>query len=96
MAAMDRETLVRILAQAPGVSGNEPRFDIAEDHRLTLYLGSPGRAMEVADIRSIAIEADFVCIDNGEDGFVYCGTDDVHAVSVKPTRPKSNRRAGFS
>lgn len=93
---MDRETLVRILGQASGVTGKEPRFEVAEGHRLTLYLGRPGRAMEVTDIRTVTLESDFVAIEHAAEDTLYCATEDLHAVSVRSTQAKAERRAGFS
>ncbi|MFW6066763.1 MAG: hypothetical protein ACOC97_00375 [Myxococcota bacterium] len=96
MAAMDRETLVRILTKAPGVAGKEPRFEVGDQHRLTLYLGRPGRAMEVRDVRALDLESDFIAVDGGDQGTLYCALEDVHAVAVQSNERGRERRAGFS
>jgi hypothetical protein len=92
---MDRETFVQVLAHAPAFEGKEPRFEVAEDYRISLYLGRPGRAVEVTDIRAIVLERHFVIVDRGGEGTLYIAAEDVHAVAVRPTKAKSERRAGF-
>jgi hypothetical protein len=95
MAAMDRDTLVRIFTDAPGLNGKEPRFEVAEDHKVTMYIGRLGRAMEVSDIQAVELGSDYVTIDRGAEGAFYVASEDVHGVSVRPTKAKSERRAGF-
>jgi hypothetical protein len=95
MAAMDRDTLLRILTHAPGLTGNEPRFEVAEDHRVTFYIGRPGRAMEVTDARAVLVESDFVAFDRGTEGAFYVAAADINGVASRPTEAKSERRAGF-
>lgn len=96
MAAMDRETLVRILDHASGLSGKEPRFDVADNHRLRFYIGRPGRAMEVSAVRSVTVERDFIAIECDDEDVVYVAFEDVHAVAVRSNEPKKGHRAGFA
>lgn len=95
MAAMDRDTLVHVLTHAPGLTGTAPRFEVAEDHRVTFYIGRLGRAMEVADARAVLVEGQFVALDRGDEGLLYVAADDVHGVACKAVKAKSERRPGF-
>ena len=47
---MTRDLLAKILSDAPGVSSKKSAYNVAEDHRMAVYVGQPGQAMIVADV----------------------------------------------
>ena len=90
--------LARILELAPGVTASKNRFEVAEHHRLTLYIGEPGQAMVVPEVAACVFEDGFLRVETRDTGthlfFEYAA---VHGVSDRPPAASAGaRRAGFS
>ncbi|MCS6798784.1 MAG: hypothetical protein NZ898_09675 [Myxococcota bacterium] len=93
---MTREILASILARAPGVEGRKNRFEIAEGHELTVYVGRPGQAMQLGEVGSCILEEGFVEVRARDERLVaFVRYDDVSVVAVRPPRAGVSRRAGF-
>jgi len=93
---MDASTLARILEAADGVTGGESRYEVADDHRLTFYLGRPGQAMEAREVLTIELGEGFVAITRGDDeGTLYAPIDTVAALHVRRAKTEEGRRTGF-
>ncbi len=93
---MDASTLAQILEAADGVTGGESRYEVAEDHRATFYLGRPGQAMEARDVLSIEIGTGFVALTREEyEGTLYAPVESVAALYVRKAKTEEGRRTGF-
>jgi hypothetical protein len=83
MKNMRRETLTAILQSAPGMKQEEDGFRAEEENRFALYLGEPGNAMVVNDIRGITLADDYLVIDAGAKGRLYLSYETVHALGER-------------
>jgi len=96
MRAMDRITIVHMLTRAEGVETSDDAFEVAEGHGLTFYLGGPGDAMVVRDIKSGGFEHDFLELITEDGEHVFSPYEMVTALATKPPRGTPSRRAGFA
>ena len=65
---MDRTTLGRILESADGVlTAKGDRYEVAEGHRISFYLGDVGEAMIVRDVATCVNGEHFVTLVHRED-----------------------------
>ncbi len=93
---MEANTLAKILDAADGVTGGAERYEVAEDHRVTFYLGKPGQAMEARDVATIAVGDGFLALTRrDEEGTLYAPLTEVAAVSVRKAKTDEGRRTGF-
>lgn len=93
---MDASTLAQILEAADGVTGGESRYEVADDHRATFYLGRPGQAMEAGDVLTIALGDGFVALTRRDDeGTLYAPIESVAALKVRRAKSDEGRRTGF-
>lgn len=93
---MERDTIERMLSCAQGVEVEGDAFEIAEGHGLTFYLGGPGDAMAVREIRSGILESDFLVLITDEGERVYSPYSSVTAMAQKAPRNTPSHRAGFA
>jgi len=93
---MERDTIERMLSRAEGVEVKGDTFEIAEGHGLTFYLGGPGDAMAVREIRSGAFDSDFLVLVTEEGERVYSTYATITALAQKAPRNAPSRRAGFA
>jgi hypothetical protein len=89
---MLRETLIAILQRAPGIEAKDASYLVLEGHEVTLYLGSPGRALPIQNVASVTLHDRFLEIEGKERGTLYTAYEDVHAVLDAP--PKAKRQSG--
>jgi hypothetical protein len=94
MRAMERDTFLRMLERAPGISGSGERFDVDDEHRVTLYTGRPSQAMQVNDVTAFALAEGFIEVTTRDEGTFFVGDESIHAISVNETKSKTGR-AGF-
>jgi hypothetical protein len=93
---MTKETLVAILGRTPGVEGKKNKFDVAEGHEVTFYLGRPGQAMQVGGVDQCLLDDVFVELRTREGkAVVFAAYDDITVVAARPPRDGTTRRAGF-
>ncbi|MBO6938632.1 MAG: hypothetical protein JJ863_26935 [Deltaproteobacteria bacterium] len=93
---MDASTLAQILEAADGVTGGGSRYEVADDHRATFYLGRPGQAMEAREVSTIELGEGFVAITRREDeGTLYAPVESVAALHVRKAKTEEGRRTGF-
>lgn len=95
---MTRQTLAKILEAAEGIAAADGgRYEVADKHRVTFYIGRPGQAMAVSEVAACALEDDFVRVVTREHGTsLFVEYDAVHAVADRPPKDREERRAGFS
>jgi hypothetical protein len=93
---MTLETLQAILRSADGVTEKNGVFRIAADHRVTFYLGNEGHNMTVNEVEEIKLDKGFAALLGREAGFVYAEYAAVYALSIKPPKPNSPKKAGFA
>lgn len=93
---MDASTLAQILQAADGVTGGESRYEVADDHRATFYLGRPGQAMEAREVQSIELGEGFVAFTRREEeGILYTPVEAVAAMHIRKAKNDEGRRTGF-
>jgi hypothetical protein len=93
---MDRTTLARILGSAAGVTAaKDDRFDVAEGHKISFYLGELGESMVVRDVATVINGESFVTLVHREDGVsLYVEHALVRAIAATPSK-SAGRRPGF-
>jgi len=94
---MDRQTLLSILQDAPGVTVDGDAVSADAERGLNLYVGQPGQAMVIRDVADMKLADDYVSAStrDGKATF-YVACDEIHALSTVPPKDKSERRAGFA
>ncbi|MCG8557162.1 MAG: hypothetical protein MJD61_18025 [Proteobacteria bacterium] len=94
---MTRDTLLQILNNCQGVApATEAHgFEVAQGHRLTLFLGEPGSAMALTDVAGLRLQPEFVEARTRESETLYVGYDAVHALRHRTGRGGDGGRAGF-
>jgi len=94
---MNRETLLSILQDAPGVTINGDDVTADPERGLNLYVGQPGQAMVIRDVSEMRLTENYISAStrDGKATF-YVSCDEVHALSTVPPKDKSERRAGFA
>lgn len=95
MATMTPETLTDALKRAPGIDGSKNTFRVAADHRVAVYLGTPGQAMIVGEVETIALAGAIVEITTREASSVFVAPEHVAAISVRAPSKATPKRAGF-
>ena len=92
---MTRETLLEIARRAHGTEASGS-IKFSEDHEVSFYLGEPGQAMAVRRVSECKLEKDFVEITALDpEAHWYVAYDAVFGLASKPSKDRSNRRAGF-
>ncbi len=94
---MERPTLEAMLEAAAGIDRDGDNYTVAEGYRLSVYVGEPGRAMEVSEVVSLQLNDVFCEAASGEHNVVYfVEYNSLHGLSVRPPSGSAARRAGFS
>lgn len=93
---MDRTTLGRILESADGVlTAKGDRYEVAEGHRISFYLGDVGEAMIVRDVATCVNGEHFVTLVHREDSVsLFVEHSLIRAVAATPSK-SGGRRPGF-
>ncbi len=93
---MTRDVLQAILRHATGLTEKGSAFRVANETRVTLYLGSDSGSVAVQEVSAIALHDAFVEISATEPGKIFTGYDAVQAISVKPPKDATSSKAGFA
>ncbi len=94
--AMTRDVLQAILRAATGLTEKGNAFRVANEHRVTLYLGSDNGSIAVQEVSAVTLHDAFVEVAAHDPGKIYTGYDAVQALSVKPPKEASSKQAGFA
>ena len=94
---MDRDTLRQALADTPGFEVSGDRFEVADHHGVTFYLGRPGSAMQVDHVAKGHLTDGYLALERKppKDDRVVIGWDAVQGFKVSPEAGGAERRAGF-
>jgi hypothetical protein len=95
MPGMKREILIEILKRAPGVEGSKNTYKVAEQHRLTFYLGHETGSIVVSEVHQVTLENDFVELVS-KDGTYFAVYEGVRFISDRAPKKETERRPGFS
>ncbi len=94
---MERDTLEAMLAGAAGIDRDGDRYTVADGYRLSVYVGKPGRAMEVAEVLDLELRERFCEFKSSEhSASYYLEYKSLHGLVVRPPAGGGGRRAGFS
>lgn len=94
---MERPTLEAMLDAAHGIEKKGDQYTIEEGHRVSLYVGEPGRGMQVSDVLGLALHDTHLEATSGEHRAAYfLEYSSLHGLSVRPPSGGSGRRTGFS
>ena len=94
---MERPTFEAMLEAAAGVERDGDEYSVAEDYGLSVYIGDPGQAMEVAEVVGLRLQAAFCEVTSREHHTVYfVEYSSLHGLCVRPPSSGGGRRAGFS
>ena len=93
---MERALLEKILDATDGIDrGDGSAFEVADEHRASLYLGGGQGTTVVADLVSIVLHDDYVQAE-AKDRTLHCiQYDPIFGLSLKVPREKASR-TGFS
>ena len=92
---MKRETLVEILKRAPGVEGSKNTYKVAEQHRLTFYLGHEAGSITVSEVHQVTLETEFLELAS-KDGTYFAPYESVRVISDRAPKKEAERRPGFA
>ena len=93
---MTRETLAKMLEATAGVAEEKGTWEVADEHRVTFYVGQPGQAMSLSDVKSLRLHDGFLEVVMREHGTsVFVSDEDVAGFANRPLKTKEARRAGF-
>jgi hypothetical protein len=94
MPAMDATLLENILQSSPGMKKTDSGYIVADEHRVSIYLGHGGSATVLADLVRIELHKDFVEAE-AKDRTLHClPYEPVLIVSLR--RPREDvSRTGF-
>lgn len=86
-----------MLEAATGVERDGSEYAVTEGYTLSVYIGRPGQAMEIAEVAELKLEAAFCATTSREHSTVYyMEYSSLHGVCVRPPSGGGGRRAGFS
>jgi hypothetical protein len=92
---MDREWLVQVLGEAPGLSRSGDTFEVAEEHRASVYIGREGQATVVAEVVEVVLADRFVTLRTKNGTHHFFPHAAVLGFSVRPPQEEERGRAGF-
>jgi hypothetical protein len=95
MRRMPRETLIAILDRVAEVETPGVRYRSRDERALTLYVGTPGRAMAVDHVLSIELAATHAIVEIKERGTLHVLDTDIHAVLDGLPRARRGGGVGF-
>lgn len=94
---MERAVLTQILERLDGVTKAANGYDMAEDLRITVFVGPPGDGMSITQVENCRLSEAFLEIRSRESGTVFfIAYEDLHAVSCRPPKSPTGRRTGFA
>jgi hypothetical protein len=94
IAAMQRETLLAILARAEGVRAEGERYRTVEGNQLTLYIGPPGRAVAIDHVLGLFLAPSHVEIEARDRGTFYVPYDAVSTLVSAGKKEKKGAAGG--
>lgn len=94
---MEKEIVQTILERAKGCQKDDSGFKTKQGHQVAVYLGKPGSAMIVSEVKNIVLNHGFLEISSKNQTVVYASYDSVHAISdkIEPTKRSSRSGVGF-
>ena len=93
---MEREILESMLEEADGVQRSGDSYLVGDGFRLSLYVGEPGQAMEVAEVSSLELRPSYCQVASNETNTVfYLEYRSLHGLAVRAPSSTGARRAGF-
>lgn len=94
---MERPTLEAMLDAAAGIEREGDHYETAEGYRVSLFVGQPGRGMQVSEVIRVDLRDTYVEATSGEHNAVYfLEYSSLHGLSVKAPAGGTGRRTGFS
>ncbi len=93
---MTRDVLQAILRQATGFAEKGTAYRVANEHRVTFYLGSDSGSIAVQDVTAVSLHDAFMEISAAEPGNIFAGYEAIQAVAVKPPKDAAASKAGFA
>lgn len=94
---MERPTLEAMLEAAAGIEREGDHYETAEGYRVSLYVGEPGRGMQVSEVIRLELRDAYVEATSDEHHEVYyLEYSNLHGFSVKAPIGGAGRRTGFS
>lgn len=93
---MTRDVLQAILREATGLTEKGGAFRVANEHRVTLYLGTDAGSIEVQWVTAIQLHDTFVEITAPEPGKIFTTYESVHTVGIKAPKEAGPKKAGFA
>lgn len=95
IAAMQRETLLAILGNVPGLRKDGAHFHVDEDgHTVAVYVGQPGRATAIEHVLAIAVPETHLEIETRDRGTFYLAYDAVHGVLATARKKERKGTSG--
>jgi len=94
---MDRDSLRAALTEVEGIEVSGDRFQVADGHDVTFYLGQDGAAMQVDHVARGRLADGYVLVERRppKDDRIVVGWDGVQGFRVSPGVDRAERRAGF-
>ena len=88
--------LESMLEEATGVQRSEDSYLVGDGFRLSLYVGQPGQAMEVAEVSALRMRDSYCEVSSNETNTVfYLEYSSLHGIAIRSPNSVGGRRAGF-
>jgi hypothetical protein len=94
---MERPTFEAMLEAATGVKRDGSEYTVTEGYSLSVYIGTPGQAMEVSEVARLRLDEAFCEATSREhDTTYYVEYSSLHGLRVRPPSGDASRRTGFN
>src|SRR5262249_31703312 len=80
---MTKDLLQTILGRSPSVEDRKKAFETKDGHELSFYLGTPGQAMVVSEVKRVVLEAAHVEVGTGDRRTIYVPYESVIGIAAK-------------
>jgi len=95
MRRMSKDVLLQMLPRVPGLTGKGAVFESKAGHQITMYIGSPGRAMAISEVTRIEVREAHVEVTSKSRGTLFCPADEAFSVGDNAETEGRSKRAGF-
>ena len=95
MRPMERTLIAEILDSTESVSKGDAGYEVADEHRASLYLGRSGGTTVLADLVRIRLHDEYVEAE-AKDRTVHCVLyEPIFGLAIKRPRSEQGNRTGF-
>lgn len=95
MRRMSKDVLLQMLPRVAGLAGKGATFEAKSGHQITMYIGSPGRAMAISDVTRVEVRESHVEVTSKTRGTLFCPANETFSLADSAETESRSKRAGF-